>query len=133
MSPLWKETTAISKEVAKEGEITRTISGWKCVHCNAEVWNREVSRLAYHLAGDVSVRDVANGFTGIEVCAQVNSDVASRAKMEIEFKVAKKARKSSLSAAGQVVASEEGDLRAEHMQQNFSRISVWLFSARGAL
>ena len=39
MSPLWKETTAISKEVAKEGQIPHTISGWKCVHCNVEVWN----------------------------------------------------------------------------------------------
>ena len=81
-----------------------------------------MSRLAYHLAGDVSVRDVANGFTGIEVCAQVNSDVVSRAKMEIEFKVAKRTRKSSLSAAGQVVASEEGDLRAEHMQQTLTHL-----------
>jgi len=122
MSPLWKETTAIYKVVAKEGQIPHTISGWKCVHCNVEVWNRDVSRLAYHLAGDVSVRDVANGFTGIEVCAQVNSDVVSRAKMEIEFKVAKRTRKSSLSAAGQVVASEEGDLRAEHMQQTLTHL-----------
>ena len=78
MSPLWKETTAISKEVAKEGQIPHTVSGWKCVHCNVEVWNRDVSRLAYHLAGDVSVRDVTNGFTGIEVCAQLTSPAAPR-------------------------------------------------------
>ena len=50
------------------------------------------------------------------------TDVASRAKMETEFKVAKKARKSSLSAAGQVVASEEGDLCAEHMQQTLTHL-----------
>jgi len=87
-----------------------------------------VSRLAYHLAGDVSVRDVANGFTGIEVCAQVNSDVVSRAKMEIEFKVAKRTRKSSLSAAGQVVASEEGNLRAEHMQQTLTHLEKKMLS-----
>jgi hypothetical protein len=36
--------------------------------------------------------------------------------------MAKKARKTSLSAAGQVMASDEGDLRAEHMQQNLSHL-----------
>ena len=33
-SGLWKETTAISKEVSKEGQIAHIIPGWECVHCN---------------------------------------------------------------------------------------------------
>ena len=37
-SGLWKETTAISKEVSKEGQIAHIIPGWECVHCNLKVW-----------------------------------------------------------------------------------------------
>ena len=121
-SGLWKETTAISKEVSKEGQIAHIIPGWECIHCNLKVWNRDASRLAFHLAGDVGLRDAANGFTGIGLCPEINSDVADRAKAEIAAKIAKKARKTSLSAAGRVMASDEGDLRAEHMQQNLSHL-----------
>ena len=64
-SGLWKETTAISKEVSKEGQIAHIVPGWECVHCNLKVWNRDVSRVAFHLASDVGLRDAANGFTGI--------------------------------------------------------------------
>ena len=85
------------------------------------MWNRDASRLAFHLAGDVGLRDAANGFTGIGLCPEINSDVADRAKAEIAAKIAKKARKTSLSAAGRVMASDEGDLRAEYMQQNLSQ------------
>jgi hypothetical protein len=45
------------------------------------------------------------------------------AKIEMAAKTAKKARKSSLSAAGQVTASEEGDLRAERMQGTLPHLS----------
>jgi hypothetical protein len=69
-----------------------------------------VSRLAFQLSGGV-LRDAGNGFTGIEVCFQVPSNVADRAKIEMAAKTAKKASKSSLGAAGQVRASEKGDLR----------------------
>jgi len=70
------------------------------------VWKRDVSRLAFHLAGDVGLRDAANGFTGIGLCPEINSDVADRTKAEIAAKMAKKARKFSLSAAGQVMVCE---------------------------
>jgi hypothetical protein len=42
------------------------------------------------------------------LCPEINSDVADRTKAEIAAKMAKKARKFSLSAAGQVMASDEG-------------------------
>jgi len=86
------------------------------------VWNRDVSRLAFDHAGDVGLRDAANGFTGIGLCPEINSDIADRAQAEIAAKMAKKVRKTSLSAAGQVMASDEGDLRAEHIQQTFSHL-----------
>jgi hypothetical protein len=54
----------------------------------------------------VGLRDAAEGFTGVEVCLQVPSNVADRAKMDMEAKTATKARKSSLSVAGQIVVSE---------------------------
>jgi hypothetical protein len=57
----------------------------------------------------VGLRDTGNGFIGIGVNLQVPSNVADRAKIEMAAKTAKKARKSSLSAAGKVMASEEGD------------------------
>jgi len=101
--------TAISKEVSREGQIAHIVfPGWECVHCNLKVWKRDVSRLAFHLAGDVGLRDAANGFAGIGLCPEINSDVADRTKAEIAAKMVKKARKFSLSAAGQVMASDEG-------------------------
>jgi len=112
-SVLWKDTTAITKEVSKEGHFPHTVTGWTCLYCNVEVWNRDASRLALHLSGDAVLRDASNGFSGIGICPRVPSDVADRAKIEMAAKTAKKARKSSLSAAGNVMASEEGDLRAE--------------------
>jgi len=59
-----------------------------------------------------------NGFTRIEICRQVSPNDSDRAKIKMAAKTAKKARKSSLSAAGQVMASEEGDMRAERIQGN---------------
>ena len=44
-------------------------------------------------------------------------------KIEMAAKTAKKARKSSLSAAGQAMGSEEGDLRAERIQVKLSHLS----------
>ena len=109
----WKDTTVITKVVSKEGQITCTVTGWACLYCKVEVWNRDASRLALHLSGDAVLRDASNGFSGIGICPRVPSGVADRAKIEMATKTAKKARKSSLSAAGNVMASEEGDLRAE--------------------
>jgi hypothetical protein len=53
---------------------------------------------------------------GIEVCLQVPPNVADRAKIEMAAKTASKVRKSILSAASQVRALEEGELRAKRMQ-----------------
>ena len=77
--------TAISKEVSREGQIAHIVfPGWECVHCNLKVWKRDVSRLAFHLAGDVGLRDAANGFAGIGLCPEINSDVADR-ELELEL------------------------------------------------
>jgi hypothetical protein len=95
-------------EISRDGQIAHIVPGWECVHCNLKVWKWDVSRLAFHLAGDVGRRDAANGFTGIGLCPEIYSDVADRAKAKIAAKMAKKARKTSLSAAGQVMASDEG-------------------------
>ena len=35
------------------------------------MWKRDVSRLAFHLAGDVGLRDAANVFTGIGLCLKL--------------------------------------------------------------
>ena len=75
--------TAISMEVSRDGQIAHIVPGWECVHCNLKVWKWDVSRLAFHLAGDVGLRDAANGFTGIGLCPEINSDVADRAKAEV--------------------------------------------------
>jgi len=120
---LWKETTAISKEIVKYGQITHVVSGWVCDHCKQEVWNKDASRLAFHLAGDVNLRDANNGFTGIGVCPQVPPDVADRAKIEMAAKAAKRARKSSLSAASQVMPSNGGASSAEGMQESSQHVS----------
>ena len=107
---LWAETTPITKDVAKEGQIAHVISGWECDHCKAQSWSKDVSRLMFHLSGDVRLRrlrDADNGFTGIDVCTHVPDGVADRAKSEMMAKAAKKARKLSSSAAGKVMVSEE--------------------------
>jgi len=65
----------------------------------------------FHLSGDVRLRDTDNGFTGIDVCTHVPEDVAGRAKSEMMAKAAKKARKLSSSAAGQVMVSGFGGRR----------------------
>ena len=75
--------TAISMEVSRDGQIAHKVPGWECVHCNLKVWKCDVSRLAFHLAGDVGLRDAADGFTSIGLCPEINSDVADRAKAEI--------------------------------------------------
>jgi hypothetical protein len=98
--------------VAKEGQISHTVSGWECDHLKVKVWNKNSLRLVFQISGDVGLRIAGNGFTGIEVCLQVFPNAADRAKIKMAAKAAKKARKSSFSAAGQVIASEEGDLRA---------------------
>lgn len=103
---LWQETTAITRDVSKEGHVAHIVSGWVCHHCNLTVWNKDSSRLAFHLAGKVGLRDASDGFTGIRVCSQVLSDVADRAKLEmVAESAAERANKSSLSAADQVRAS----------------------------
>ena len=71
----------------------------------------------------MDLRDASNGFTSIEVYLQVPPNVADRAKIEMAAKTAKKARKSSLTAAGQVMASEEGDLLAGGMQGTLPHLS----------
>jgi len=38
-SSLGKETTATSKEVSRDGQISHIIIGRECVHCNVKVWN----------------------------------------------------------------------------------------------
>jgi hypothetical protein len=99
---LWKETTAIAKDLAKEVQIAQAIYGWECVHCKGKAWYKDASRLAFQLSGNVGLRDAVNGITGIEVCLQIPSAVAYRAKIEMVAKTAKKARKSSLSATGKL-------------------------------
>ena len=61
---LWKETTAITKDVKKEGQIAQAVSGWECIKFKVKVWNKDASRLAYHLPGNVNLRDTTSGFTG---------------------------------------------------------------------
>jgi hypothetical protein len=68
---LWKETMAIAKKVAKEGQIAHTVYGWACGHCKVNVWNKDGSRLDFRLSGDVGLRDASSGFNGIGVCFQV--------------------------------------------------------------
>jgi hypothetical protein len=71
-----------SKDMAKEGQIVHTVSWWGYGHCKVKVWNKDPSRLAFHLSGDVGLRNAGNGFTGIEVCLQVPSNGSDRAKIE---------------------------------------------------
>ena len=79
-SGLWKETTAISKEVSKEGQIAHIIPGWECVHCNLKVWNRDASRLAFHLALLAFWSEFASAFA-----AQVHSLCASVTAVYLSF------------------------------------------------
>ena len=90
---IWKETTAITKDVAKEGLIAHTATWWECGHCKMKLWKKGASRLAFHLSGDVGFRDAGRGFIGIEVCLQIPPNVADPAKIEMAAKTAKKARK----------------------------------------
>jgi len=110
-SVLWKDTTAITKEVSKEGRIPHTVTGWACLYCNVEVWNRDASRLALHLSGDAVLRDASNGFSGIEICTQIPPNFSDRTKIEMAVKTAKMPCKSSLSAAGSVMASNKINAR----------------------
>jgi len=70
-SALWKETTPLSRDAAKPGQVAYTSAGWECNHCKLAVWNKDASRLAFHLCGDTTLRDSTNGFAGIGVCAAV--------------------------------------------------------------
>ena len=67
-----------------------------------KLWKKGASRLAFHLSGDVGLRDAGSDFTGIGVCLEVPSNVVGRAKIKMA-KTAKEARKSSLSAAEKVI------------------------------
>ena len=73
--------------------------------------NKDSSRLTFQLSGDLGLRGAGSGFTGVEVCFQVPQNAA------------KKAHKSSLGAAGQVMASEEGDLRTQMIQDTLQHLS----------
>jgi hypothetical protein len=53
---LWKKTTTIVKDAAKEGLFAHAESKWKCGHCKVKVRSKSASRLAfYFLAIWVSV------------------------------------------------------------------------------
>jgi hypothetical protein len=74
------------------------------------VWNKDQgSRLAFRLSGDVGLRDAGSGLISKRVYLQIPSNVADRAEIEMAAETAMKVRKSCLSAAGKVMASEEGD------------------------
>jgi hypothetical protein len=87
------------------------------------VWNKDASRLAFQLSGDVGLRDADNSFSDIVVCLQDSPDVADCAKNEMVAEIAKKARKQILSASGEVMASEKGNFRAEKTQDKLSHLS----------
>jgi hypothetical protein len=120
---LWKETTAIAKDLANEEQIAHRCSWWECDHYKVEVWNKDASRLPFHLSGDAGLRGAGSSFTSIEVFLRVPPDVADRARIEMAAKTANKVRKSSFSAAGRVMASEEGDLRAERIHRTLPHLS----------
>jgi hypothetical protein len=109
--------------VVKEGQIAYIGSRWECDHCKIKVRNKDSSRLTFQLSGDLGLRGAGSGFTGVEVCFQVPQNAAGRAKIEMVAKTAKKAHKSSLGAAGQVMASEEGDLRTQMIQDTLQHLS----------
>lgn len=115
-SGLWKEVTLIAKEVQLVGEIAHTKSGWQCKHCEVQAWNKDLGRLLFHLCGDSSFRNTADGFSGVAVCEQVPSEVADRAKVEMESRSKQKSRKTSLTSVSADIVSEEGYLRARGMQ-----------------
>jgi hypothetical protein len=83
----------ITKDVEKEGQIAHTAYGFECDYCKIKVWNKDTSRPAFHLLGDVGLRDAGSGFTGIEVYLRVLPNVADCAKIEMAAKTANNARK----------------------------------------
>jgi hypothetical protein len=105
---------------------------WECDQYKVKVWNKDSSRLAFRRSTDMGIRDAGNGFTGIGVRVRISSNVADRAKTEMAAKTAKKAHKSSLSAAGQVVASEKGDLRTERTQDTLPHTEIGVIAAGNA-
>jgi hypothetical protein len=84
---------------------------------------KDSPRLAVHFSGNVGLRDAGYGFSGITVCLRVPPNVADRARIKMAANTAKEACKSSLSAAVQVMASEEGDLRAKRIQGALPHLS----------
>jgi hypothetical protein len=46
---IWREITAVTKDVAKEEQIPQTVYGWECDHSKVEVWTKDASCLALHL------------------------------------------------------------------------------------
>jgi hypothetical protein len=38
---LWKETTAITKDLEKEEQIAHTAYGWECDHCKVQVLKKD--------------------------------------------------------------------------------------------
>ena len=103
-------------------------------HFKVEMWNKDASRVAFHLSGDVGLHDTGNGLNGIGICLQVPSNVANRTQIDMAANTAKKARKSDLGVAGQVTASEEGDSRAERKQGTLPHftgvIGIWCCACR---
>jgi hypothetical protein len=87
------------------------------------VWNKDASRVAFQLSGNVGLRDAISSFSDIVVCLQDSPNVADCAKNEMVAKFAKKVRKQSLSASGQVMASKKGTFRAEKMEDTLSHLS----------
>jgi len=99
---------AITEVLRSEVRIPCAVSGWKFVHFNIKVSTRDALRLS---SCDGGFRDACKGFSGIGICLQVPPNISDRAKIEMAVKTAKMSYKSSLSAAGQVMASNKSDAR----------------------
>lgn len=110
---LWKETT----EITKPGALGTTVKGWKCNHCDLESWNRNPSRVQYHLTGDDKLRDAANGFSGVEVCTKVPEEIASAAKTEMSGKTGERDSQTKRSTAAAEMADADSEERAKTMKQ----------------
>jgi hypothetical protein len=72
----------------KKGESLKQFYGWEHDHCKLKVKNKNTSRLAFELSGDVGLRGAGSCFTGIEMCLEVPQVFADRAKIEMAAKTA---------------------------------------------
>ena len=111
---LWKETTEIIKPVALG---RTTVKDWKCNHCDLESWNRNPSRVQYHLTGYDKLRDAANGFSGVEVCSKVPEQIASAAKTEMSGKTGERDSQTERSTAAAEMADADSEERTKTMKQ----------------